>query len=106
VAIHAGLAARFISAHVSEDLSNILVDETGAVSCGIGTFRTSQALALSQELLLERALIGNVVMEVVAGDVDDELAVTAVPRRPLTLDARCLDRWLWALSNVLASLTS
>jgi hypothetical protein len=87
----AGLAGSLVRAHVSEDLSNVLVDDLCAVSrCGLA-FDLSQMLALDQQLCQERRLVGDVVVEVVTGDVDDNFASAAWVVRTLALLAlKCL----------------
>ena len=75
--ILAGLSSGLVRAHVSEDLSNVLVDDLSAmVGCGLA-FDLCQMLALDQELCLKRVLVGDVVVEVMTGDVDDNFASTA-----------------------------
>ncbi len=71
----AGLKGGVVRAHVSEDLGNVVIDDhrtMGRLAHGW------QILALHQQLCLECSLIGDVVVEVMASDVDDHLASAAV----------------------------
>ncbi len=79
------LTGRFLSAHVREDLSNVVVDDHCAVIGGGLALNHSKVLALNQQLSLERSLVIDVVVEVEAGDVDDDLACAAFVVGALTL---------------------
>jgi len=102
--ILASLTGRFIRLHVLPDGANVVVDDHLAVIAGLLALDLTDVVALSYELLLKRALVGNVVVVVVAGDVNDRLTRTAVAVSSLTLDA--LDYFcILALPNITASLT-
>jgi len=84
-AILTSLTGSFIAGHITENRVNVGVDDHRAVSAFIRVVSTN-VRTLRQELRLERVLVGNVVVEVVASDVDYSLAEAAVVRL-LTLHA-------------------
>jgi len=76
--ILASLTGRFIRLHVLPDRANVVVDDHLAVIAGFLALDLTDVVTLSHELRLKRGLVGNVVVVVVAGDVNDRLTRTAV----------------------------
>jgi len=103
-AILTSLTGSFIRLHVLPDGVDVVGDDRLAVIASRLAFDLTDVVAFSHELRLKRALVGNVVVVVVAGDVNDRLARTAVAVSSLTLHA--LDYfYIRALHNILACLT-
>jgi hypothetical protein len=107
VDVRAGLTGGVVRAHVLEDLGNVVGDDHLAmVGCSLA-FGLNQMLALDQQLSLECSLVGDVVVEVMASDVDDSFTSAAVLLGALALLAlegrhHCC-AW-WALLDIFAGM--
>jgi len=77
MAVNASLTGRFVTGHVTEYESNVGVDDHFAVCDGAVAIKQTQAIALYQQLCLERGLVVDVVVEVETGEVDDNLTYAA-----------------------------